>query len=66
MSYFVSGATGFLGRNLVERLLKREGTIYLLVREGSRGRLEELRSSWGAPEDRTVPIPAEPRILEVV
>jgi NAD(P)-dependent dehydrogenase (short-subunit alcohol dehydrogenase family) len=56
MSYFVTGATGFIGRNLVERLLEREGTIYVLVREGSRGRLEELRSRWGADEDRIVPV----------
>jgi len=55
MSYFVTGATGFIGRNLVELLLEREGTIYVLVREGSRGRLEELRSRWGAP-DRIVPV----------
>ena len=54
MSYFVTGATGFIGRNLVEQLLEREGTIYVLVREGSRGRLEELRSRWGADEDRIV------------
>jgi NAD(P)-dependent dehydrogenase (short-subunit alcohol dehydrogenase family) len=56
MSYFVTGATGFIGRNLVEQLLQREGTIYVLVREGSRGRLEELRSRWGADEDRIVPV----------
>ena len=56
MSYFVTGATGFIGRNLVEQLLEREGTIYVLVREGSRGRLEELRSRWGADEDRVVPV----------
>jgi NAD(P)-dependent dehydrogenase (short-subunit alcohol dehydrogenase family) len=56
MSYFVTGATGFIGRNLVEQLLERDGTIYVLVREGSRGRLEELRSRWGAPEDRIVPV----------
>src|ERR687891_531967 len=56
MSYFVTGATGFIGRNLVESLLEREGTIYVLVREGSRGRLEELRSRWGADEDRIVPV----------
>ena len=43
MSYFVTGATGFIGRNLVELLLEREGTVYVLVREGSKGRLEELR-----------------------
>ena len=56
MSYFVTGATGFIGRNLIEQLLKRDGTIYVLVREGSRGRLEELRSRWGADEDRIVPV----------
>src|SRR5215216_1600653 len=56
MSYFVTGATGFIGRNLVELLLEREGTIYVLVREGSRGRLEELRNRWGASGDRIVPI----------
>ena len=47
MRYFVTGATGFIGRHLVERLLEREGTIYVLVREGSRARLEELMSSLG-------------------
>ena len=56
MSYFVTGATGFIGRNLIEQLLEREGTIYVLVREGSRGRLEELKSSWGAGDDRIVPV----------
>jgi len=56
MNYFVTGATGFIGRNLVERLLQREGTIYALVRAGSRGRLEELRTSWGADGARIVPV----------
>jgi NAD(P)-dependent dehydrogenase (short-subunit alcohol dehydrogenase family) len=56
LGYFVTGATGFIGRHLVERLLERDGTIYVLVREGSKGRLEELRSRWGADEDRVVAI----------
>jgi NAD(P)-dependent dehydrogenase (short-subunit alcohol dehydrogenase family) len=56
MSYFVTGATGFIGRHLVELLLEREGTIYVLVREGSRGRLEELRSRWGTDDERVVAI----------
>ena len=56
MNYFVTGATGFIGRNLVQRLLQREGTIYALVRAGSRGRLEELRTEWGADGARVVPI----------
>jgi NAD(P)-dependent dehydrogenase (short-subunit alcohol dehydrogenase family) len=65
MSYFVTGATGFIGRNLVELLLEREGTIYALVREGSKGRLQELRNRWGVDESRVVGIVgdlAEPRL----
>jgi thioester reductase-like protein len=54
VAYFVTGATGFIGRNLVEQLLERDGTIYVLVREGSKGRLEELRARWGVDEDRVV------------
>jgi short-subunit dehydrogenase len=42
VNYFVTGATGFIGRHLVEELLKRDGTVYALVREGSRGRLDAL------------------------
>ena len=41
-TYFVTGATGFIGRHLVERLLEREGDIHVLVREGSREKLEAL------------------------
>ena len=56
MRYFVTGATGFIGRHLVSELLEREGTIYVLVREGSRARLEELLSSWDAAPGRIVPV----------
>ena len=51
MSYFVTGATGFIGRHLVERLLEREGDIYVLVREESRDKLEAM--GWG---DRVKPV----------
>jgi len=47
MNYFVTGATGFIGRHLVERLLDRGGEIHVLVREGSLGRLENLIDRWG-------------------
>ena len=55
MNYFVTGATGFIGRHLVEELLKREGTIYALVREGSRGKIESLAQRLDAG-DRIVPV----------
>ncbi len=41
MTYFVTGATGFIGRFLVERLLQREGDIAVLVRASSREKLSE-------------------------
>jgi NAD(P)-dependent dehydrogenase (short-subunit alcohol dehydrogenase family) len=51
MAYFVTGATGFIGRHLVERLLDtREGDIFVLVREGSRDRMESRIADWGAQE----------------
>ena len=48
MAYFVTGATGFIGRHLVERLLEREGEIHVLVRAGSQERLNALVERWGA------------------
>jgi NAD(P)-dependent dehydrogenase (short-subunit alcohol dehydrogenase family) len=55
VSYFVTGATGFIGRHLVERLLEREGDIHVLVREGSREKLDALIERWGA-SDRIKPV----------
>ncbi|MBS42088.1 MAG: short chain dehydrogenase [Nocardioides sp.] len=55
MTSFVTGATGFIGRHLVSELLDhREGEVFVLVREGSRGRLETLMRRWGS--DRVVPV----------
>jgi NAD(P)-dependent dehydrogenase (short-subunit alcohol dehydrogenase family) len=57
VGYFVTGATGFIGRHLVEELLaKREGPIHVLVREGSRDRLEELRRTRWQASDRIHPV----------
>ena len=56
MSYFVTGATGFIGRHLVERLLEREGDIYVLVREGSEEKLDRLRATAGDRADRIKPV----------
>jgi NAD(P)-dependent dehydrogenase (short-subunit alcohol dehydrogenase family) len=56
MSYFVTGATGFIGRHLVERLLDRDGDIFVLVREGSEDKLERLRAAAGERADRLKPV----------
>jgi NAD(P)-dependent dehydrogenase (short-subunit alcohol dehydrogenase family) len=47
MAYFVTGATGFIGRHLARRLLAREGDIHVLVRDGSTNKLEQLIFTWG-------------------
>ena len=49
MTYFVTGATGFIGRHLVERLLERDGDIHVLVREGSRGQARRAARELGPP-----------------
>jgi NAD(P)-dependent dehydrogenase (short-subunit alcohol dehydrogenase family) len=47
MAYFVTGATGFIGRHLVEELLRhRSGEVYVLVRETSRDRLDMVMQTW--------------------
>ncbi|HET7729293.1 MAG TPA: SDR family oxidoreductase, partial [Usitatibacter sp.] len=56
MSYFITGATGFIGRFLVERLLRRQGTIFVLVRKGSVAKLDALRGRWGADGKRVVAV----------
>jgi NAD(P)-dependent dehydrogenase (short-subunit alcohol dehydrogenase family) len=57
MTYFVTGATGFIGRHLVEELLaKRDGEIFVLVREGSQDKLAELHKSRWSLDDRIKPV----------
>jgi NAD(P)-dependent dehydrogenase (short-subunit alcohol dehydrogenase family) len=47
MAYFVTGATGFIGRRLMERLLEqRQDKVYVLVRESSLKRLDDLIERW--------------------
>ena len=42
MTYFVTGATGFIGRHLLEKLLLRKGRIYCLVRKESLPKFNDL------------------------
>jgi NAD(P)-dependent dehydrogenase (short-subunit alcohol dehydrogenase family) len=46
-TYFVTGATGFIGRHLLERLLAREGQIHALVRADSVTKLEGIVARLG-------------------
>ncbi len=56
MPYFVTGATGFIGRYLVERLLARGERVFVLVRPQSSAKLEALREFWGPRGSRVVPV----------
>ena len=53
MHYFVTGATGFIGRRLVKTLLARRGaTVHFLLRPESKEKLGELLAYWGIAEGR--------------
>jgi NAD(P)-dependent dehydrogenase (short-subunit alcohol dehydrogenase family) len=56
MTYFVTGATGFIGRHLVGNLLARKGTIHVLVRKGSQKKLDELAEKMGWDASRIEPV----------
>ena len=56
MDYFVTGATGFIGRFLVSNLLKRKGTIHVLVRKDSQKKLEAIGRKMGWDMKRIVPV----------
>jgi len=57
MLYFVTGATGFIGKRLVKALLARRGsTVHFLVRPGSEGKVDALFEYWGVGKQRAVPV----------
>jgi NAD(P)-dependent dehydrogenase (short-subunit alcohol dehydrogenase family) len=56
MTYFVTGATGFIGRFLVANLHKRGKPIYALVRRGSQKKLAALREKLGADERQIIAV----------
>ncbi len=56
MTYFVTGATGFVGRHLVTALLRRKGPVHVLVRKDSRRKLEAIGAKMGWDMKRIVPV----------
>jgi NAD(P)-dependent dehydrogenase (short-subunit alcohol dehydrogenase family) len=57
MQYFVTGATGFIGKRLVKQLLARKGAVvYFLLRQESADKVAALREYWGTTAARAIPI----------
>ena len=57
MTYFVTGATGFIGKRLVKKLLaRRQTTVYFLIRKESLDKAPALLDYWGVSEERAVAV----------
>ena len=57
MHYFVTGATGFIGKRLVARLLARKGAVvHFLIRRESESKVKALRETWGVGAARAIPV----------
>ena len=57
MQYFVTGATGFIGKRLVKKLLERKGAVvHFLIRKESADKVADLRAYWGVTAARAVPV----------
>jgi thioester reductase-like protein len=56
MGHFITGATGFIGRHLIDRLVARGEPIWALVRRGSRAKFDRLLREWGDAGRLVVPV----------
>jgi NAD(P)-dependent dehydrogenase (short-subunit alcohol dehydrogenase family) len=57
MNYFVTGATGFIGKRLITKLLARpDAVVYFLVRSVEADRLQELYEFWNSDEKCVIPV----------
>ena len=59
MHYFITDATGSIGKRLVRRLLEREdATVHFLIREESQGKVAGLQAYWGvdAGAGKAIPV----------
>ena len=57
MNYLVTGASGFIGRRLVEKLLQHPGsTVHYLILEQELPLVDTLRQRWGSNADRAFPL----------
>lgn len=63
MRYFVTGATGFIGKRLVRKLLERsDAQVFFLLREESRDKLPGLKEFWKNGQGRAIPVNGDVRV----
>ena len=57
MQYFITGASGFIGKRLVRKILERDGsTVFFLIRESEKDALEHLYEFWECDSSRVIPV----------
>jgi NAD(P)-dependent dehydrogenase (short-subunit alcohol dehydrogenase family) len=57
MNYFITGATGFIGKRLVKKILVHKGAkVYFLARDTSPAKLKSLYRYWGADKTRVIAV----------
>lgn len=57
MQYFVTGASGFIGKRLVRKLLARRGsTVWFLMRDANRDKVAALLDYWGVNDKRAIAV----------
>ena len=57
MNYFVTGASGFIGKRLVKTLLARsDATVYFLMRNATVDRVDDLLRYWETNPRRAIPV----------
>ena len=61
MAYFITGGTGFLGRNFIDKLCDRDGDIYVLTRAQSMHKFEGLQERLGERGARLIPVKGDLR-----
>ena len=57
MEYFVTGATGFIGKRLVKKLLARpDSIVHFLTRSKDPEKIDALYAFWGVDKTRAMPV----------
>ncbi len=62
MNYFITGATGFIGKRLVKKILARDKTTIYFLSRGDKNpkttekKLAALYAYWGCDERRAIPV----------